>query len=214
VGHIEQFNPAIQKLKSIIDPATIHSIEARRLNFGSARIQDADVVMDLMVHDLDIILSLVPYERIALHTHALSLAQRDADYAHVAMKFQNPAHAHPVLAHVTASRITQAKVRELHVTTSQGYFTVHYGTQELFVSRMPRHASKEGTYYPELSLDRIKIKPDNALALELTNFVQAIQGRQDLMVSGERALKTLDLVWEIQNQIYGLGQQKVREVGL
>ena len=119
VGHIEQFNPAVEQMHKLLsDTSKIRSLTAQRMSAASGRITDVDVSMDLMIHDMEIILSLV--QSPIANVQAASVKTKDSpmgkDYITALLQFENGA-----TANLTASRITQARVRTLTVTTDTNY---------------------------------------------------------------------------------------------
>lgn len=194
VGHIEHFNPSIQKLKQLLSTNhTIYAVEARRLS-NATRIMDVDVVMDLMVHDIEIILSLVRQDIIKLSAHALQMTSDvDVGYVSSVLSFSGGA-----VASIIASKVTNNKVRQLGITTDRGYFSLDYSTQELlFYRSLP----KELSLADGQSIERIPLHPTEPLILEIQNFIESIQKGVALGVSGTDALNALTVVWQIQKQL-------------
>lgn len=203
VGHIERFNPAVRQLAALLDGHGIHAIDVRRLSAVSGRISDVDVVADLMVHDLDIVLSLIgkqPSSATARGVH--TAGGKGQDYVTALLSFPGGA-----LATLTASRITQNKVRELHVTTDLGLVAINYSTQELMIYRQERILAAEesvasfGNYAVDIAMERVAIRNSEPLVMELQHFIDAVRQGTPPLVTGEQALDALRLVWRIQNEI-------------
>lgn len=206
VGHVERFNPVVQQLYSLVSNKPIYALDARRMSQVSSRITDVDVVADLMVHDLDIVLALMksPVTSIAAHGVAAS-GVGGHDYVTALLTFANGG-----IASLTASRITQNKIRELHVTTDLGLVTANYLTQELLIYRQGAIATLEDhepgpEYVLDLAIERVFVANREPLVLELQHFLDAVAKGIPLVVTAEDGLEALRLVWEIQRIASGLG---------
>ena len=138
VGHIERFNPAVEQMgKLLSDTSKIRSLTAQRMSAASGRITDVDVAMDLMIHDVEVILSLVKSP--VINVQAASVKTKESpegkDYITALLEFANGA-----TANITASRITQSRVRTLTVTTDTNYIDLDFINQSINVhtqGRMP-----------------------------------------------------------------------------
>lgn len=200
VGHVERFNPAVRQLEAILqDGHAVHAVDARRLSSVSGRITDVDVVSDLMVHDIDIVLSLVksPVSQV-MARGVYTSGNPGGDYVSALLTFE-----HGGLATLTASRITQNKVRELNVTTDLGLIKVNYTTQELMVFRQgefseQRLAGGLSNYHLDISMERALIRNAEPLVLELQHFVDCVRQRSQPIVTGNDALEALRIVWKVQ----------------
>lgn len=204
VGHVERFNPAIQQLATILDGGQrVHAVDARRLSWASSRITDVDVVLDLMVHDLDIVLWLMrkPITMISA-CGVYTLGSRGEDYVTALLSFSDG-----VAASLTASRITQTKVRELFLTTDLGYITVDYINQELLLFR--HGESERGEYLSSDSgntvidsvMERVLVRNAEPLMLEIQHFMDVVRNGTAPLVTGEHARETLSVARQIQAQI-------------
>ncbi len=210
VGHVERYNPAIQQLADIIGGGVkIHAVDARRMSAVSARIQDVDVVADLMVHDLDIVLALVGEQVSRVRAAGVGTGGAGGgDYVTALLSFASGS-----LASLTASRITQNKIRELHLTTDQGFFSVNYVTQSLSIFQQggakdqPYKATQRGSYVLDIAMERVLVRAAEPLMLELQNFLDAINGTARPIVTGPQALDALRLVWQIQGHVAGSAER-------
>ncbi|MBF0427019.1 MAG: Gfo/Idh/MocA family oxidoreductase, partial [Magnetococcales bacterium] len=201
-GYVERFNPAVRQLSEILAHGNqIYAIDVRRMSaVNDPLTSDLDVVLDLMSHDLDIILSLVssPVTSVTAHAVRSHSAQVD-DYVTALITFANG-----TVTNLIASRITQNKVRELRLTTDIGYIALDYGTQELLIYRQGAGAiersksPKMGSYSLDLSMERVLIRPGEPLARELRHFLEAVRGKKPPLVSGQQALDTMRLAWQIK----------------
>lgn len=203
VGHIERFNPVVLQLADILEGGVaVHAIEARRLSAASRRIVDVDVVADLMVHDIDIILSLINSPVADVVARGVCVNDSDsADYVTALITFENGA-----LAPVTASRITQNKVRELNVTTEQNLIFIDYMTQNLLVFQQSapfaeREKKRLGEYAIDVAMERAFVRHEEPLQAELRHFVDCILRDVEPQVTGQQALDAMRLVWRIQEMV-------------
>ena len=189
IGHVERFNGAVQELGNIVDGPTL--IECRRLGPFTPRVREDGVVLDLMIHDLDIVLRLVD-EQINLlsATGASVLSDRD-DVANVQICF-----AGGCVANLTASRVTQNKIRTLSVSQPDAYITLDYADQELRIHRQAmseRHLTREELKYREqFQVERVFVHKGNPLKLELRHFLQSVQVL-DVVSKPEKELRSLDI---------------------
>ena len=203
VGHIERFNPAVRQLKDLLAGESGLVANTRRMSAVSARVTDIDVVMDLMVHDLDIVLYLMGDQVDNLEARAV-VGSNGPDHVTALLSFKDGR-----LASLTASRITQNQIRQLEVTTRDRFFTVDYPNQELLVFRQGRIEgvdgadASEGRYVLDVDTRRVFVRRVEPLVAELQHFMGVVRG--DLMseVDGEQALVALNLVWAIQRRLAG-----------
>lgn len=198
VGHIERFNPAVRQLKALVEDGVVLVANARRMSAVSSRVTDIDVVMDLMVHDLDIVLYLMGGQIDGVDARAIQ-GPDGTDHATALLSFLDGR-----LACLTASRITQNQIRQLEVTTKDRFFAVDYPNQELLIYRQGRIEGVEGDnatsgrYALDVETRRVFVRRVEPLLAELQHFVDAVMGIQECEVDGRGALRALDLVWRIQ----------------
>jgi len=194
VGHVERFNAAVCELKNVVQNPIF--IESKRLGPKTPRIDDAGVILDLAIHDIDIVLSLVKSEIKRINVAASSVYSGQEDIANIQMEFENGC-----IAVITASRVTEEKIRTLAITQEDAYIFLDYADQELHIHRRASSdyfTSQEVLRYKQESfIERIFVHKDNPLKLELAYFIDAINNgtppsspREDL-----RSLKTtLDIL--------------------
>lgn len=204
VGHIEQFNPAVEQMHKILnDTSKICSLEARRMSAASGRITDVDVAMDLMIHDAEIILSLVKSPVINISASAVRNAKSPSgkDYITALLEFANG-----TTATLTASRITQARIRTLTVTTDENFIDMDFINQSIAVHSQGRMHGVSQDNLPENmryglkgSVENLFIMQAQPLNAELNHFANCINGKETPRISGEQALAALEVIWEVQN---------------
>ena len=202
VGHIERFNPAVRQLKELLEGELVLVTNARRMSAVSGRVTDIDVVMDLMVHDLDIMLFLMGDGIDSIEARAVA-GPSGPDHVTALLSFQDGR-----LASLTASRITQNQIRQLEVTTEDRFFTVDYPNQELLIFRQGRIGvdspdASEGRYALDVDTKRVFVRRTEPLVAELQHFLGVVRGTHDNEVDGRGALRALDLVWAIQGRLQG-----------
>ena len=215
VGHIEQFNPAVEQMHKILhDTSKIRSLTAQRMSAASGRITDVDVSMDLMIHDAEIILSLVqsPIKNIQAAAVTTPDHPEGKDYITALLTFENG-----VTANITASRITQARVRTLTVTTDTNYIDMDFINQSINVhsqGRMP-YVNQDSipdwmNYGLKGSVEQLFIPTNQPLTAELTHFINCVNGKETPRITGQNALEALRVIWAVQKKL-GLWQEEEKE---
>lgn len=206
VGHIERFNPAVEQMgKLLSDTSKIRSLTAQRMSAASGRITDVDVAMDLMIHDVEVILSLVKSP--VVNVQAASVKTKESpqgkDYITALLEFANGA-----TANITASRITQARVRTLTVTTDTNYIDMDFINQSINVhtqGRMPYINQEEipewMNYGLKGSVEQLFIPTNQPLFAELTHFIKCVNGEATPRVNGEQALDALKVIWTVEQKL-------------
>lgn len=183
VGHLERFNPALQKAKEIIkDPKFI---EVHRLGVFSLRSLDIDVILDLMIHDLDILLDIVKSEPKEIKAIGVNVLTDKIDIANARIEFESGA-----VANLTASRVYGRKVRKLRIFQPFNYISIDYKDQEVKV-----YTLKDS----KITEENLTIQKEEPLKKELENFINSIEGSEKILVSGEDGLRALDLAQKIFN---------------
>ena len=193
VGHVERFNPAVQTVMDIVPELEILAIDAQRLGPPVGReIQDSAAV-DLMIHDLDIITSLVN-EPVATVDAAETAAEQ---YVTATLKFESG-----IIGTLTASRVTQQKVRELSITAKECRVNVDYVSQSVTISRqsMPEYVESDGQvkYRHSNVIERPTVENGEPLRHELESFVSAIRSHTSPVVSGEDGVRALSLAQRVE----------------
>ncbi len=203
VGHIEQFNPAVEQLHKILaDNSQICSLATNRMSAASGRITDVDVAMDLMIHDAEVVLSLVKSPVVNISASAVRTAKSPTgkDYITALLEFANGA-----TATMTASRITQSRVRTLTVTTNDNYIDMDFINQSIAVHSQGRMHNVAADSLPENmryglkgSVENLFIPTAQPLTSELNHFADCIWGKATPRITGEQALAALRIIWKVQ----------------
>ncbi|MGQ9471482.1 MAG: Gfo/Idh/MocA family protein [Candidatus Aminicenantales bacterium] len=181
VGHLERFNPAVEAVESLISEPRF--IEVQRLGSFSARSLDIDVVLDLMIHDLDIILAMIRDEVRAVRSSGIHVLSEKIDIANARIEFQSGC-----VATLTASRVHQGKVRKLRIFEPTVYYSVDYIDQEVKV--FPLNGR-------QTDIKTLRIMKEEPLKRELQNFLASIQNGKVNKVSGAEALRALRLAYTV-----------------
>lgn len=212
VGHIERFNPALLALEPYnIEPMFI---ESHRLAQFNPRGTDVAVVLDLMIHDIDIILSLVRSDVERIEANGVAVVSPSVDIANARLQFANGC-----VANVTASRISQKKMRKMRLFQRDAYISVDFsdGLAEVFrltgegdtsgTSTMMLGEIESGSVKRRIVYERPEIKEINALAYELELFIGAVRAGSPTAVTAEDGLRALRIAHEI---IETIQQQNLR----
>ena len=214
VGHIERFNPVFKYLETVATEPRF--IEAHRLSPYPARSTDIGVVLDLMIHDLDVVLAFVKSPVTSVDAVGIPVLSKSEDIANARLRFANGC-----VANLTASRVSPERMRKIRVFSGgamTSYVSLDYRAQEGFIYRIARDdeeessllkkllSAKDSTIVSEFGGKRIVREPvpiekDEPLKLELQHFVECVQAQQTPKVSGESAKHALDLAFEITRQI-------------
>ena len=205
VGHIERFNPALISLeKYIVNPLFIQS---DRLSQFNPRGTDVAVVLDLMIHDIDVILSLIKSDVKRIDANGIAVVSENVDIANARLQFENGA-----VANVTASRISQKKMRKMRIWQRDNYIALDFVTGGSEMYRLLPLGENISTGVPfgeigvgekkkKLFYEQPETKEINALSYELELFVNAVINNSRPIVSGEDGLRALTVANEIVKKI-------------
>jgi predicted dehydrogenase len=219
VGHVERFNPVFKYLETVATQPRF--IECHRLSPYPARSTDIGVVLDLMIHDLDVVLAFVKSPVTGVDAVGIPVLSKSEDIANARLRFANGC-----VANLTASRVSPEWMRKIRVFSGPAnpcYISLDYRAQEGFIYRIAREGEwvtpllkkvlavklgvgKGSTIVSEFAGKKIVREPvpiakDEPLKLELQSFVNCVRERQTPVVSGESAKRALDLAFEITRQV-------------
>ena len=197
IGHVERFNGAVQELFKIVkDPIYI---ECRRMSPFASRMKDDGVVLDIMIHDIDIILNLIKSEVSNINVVGSSVFSGRDDLVNAQIEFENGC-----VANILASRASQNKVRTLEVTQKDSSVLLDYTEQEIFVHRQSssEHQMSKGAlrYKQESLVERIFVHKDNPLKLELKHFIDCATNGSPRKVAVETEVNSLKIALQILDQ--------------
>ena len=192
IGHLERFNPAVIALKDIVHNPLF--IEAHRLSIFKDRSTDVSVVLDLMIHDIDIIMNLVKSEIKSIHAAGAPVICEHADIANVRLEFESGC-----VANVTASRISTKNQRKIRLFQKDAYVSVDFTTRDITIIR--RDESCAGDLIPGMDIRQHSFSEADALEDELASYIQAVNTRQTPVVSGNAGRQALEVALSITDQI-------------
>jgi predicted dehydrogenase len=187
VGHIERFNAAVMALDEI--PGKVRFVECHRLGPFKKRALDVGVVLDLMIHDIDIILGLVKSEVASVDAVGVNILTPHEDLANVRIRFVNGA-----VANLTASRVTKDEMRKIRLFKEDCYVSLDYIKQAAAVYR------KSGD---KITARMINIRKEEPLKKELEAFINCVKTRERPLVSGEEGRDALKIALQIADAIKG-----------
>ena len=193
IGHLERYNAGIMALAEHIEQPRF--IDAQRMGGFKARATDVDVISDLMIHDIDIIMSLIDSEITSISASGTAVLTDHLDIANARLEFANGA-----AANVTASRISKEDSRRIRVFEPKHYLSLDFIAQRL--ERATAVASEESEW-DEIVTDVVDIEPVMPLDEELASFVDVVMNNKQPLVDGETGLKALDVALQIKQKIEG-----------
>ena len=189
VGHTERHNPAVVVAARLVTAPRF--IEVHRLSAFPDRSLDIDVVFDLMIHDLDVILALVPGEVTSIEAVGVPVLTAKYDIANVRLRFSSGC-----IANITASRISKDRVRKIRFFQTDAYLSVDYASQEVEGWRLVRSDPRPG-----IEGGPIPVEHDEPLRRELADFVRAVRTKTPPLVDGEAGRRALALAAEIAEKM-------------
>ncbi|MBI5560986.1 MAG: Gfo/Idh/MocA family oxidoreductase [Deltaproteobacteria bacterium] len=191
IGHLERFNPAVIALAGKVKNPLF--IEAHRLSPFPDRSLDVDVVLDMMIHDIDIILNLVPSEVAAVDAVGIPVISDKVDIANVRMSFKNGC-----VANVTASRISKEKLRRIRLFQSDSYISIDYALQEISIAKLARGKDPSK---PSIIEEKIEIEKRDSLKEEIKSFLECSALKKSPLVTGEDGKRALEVAHRIQASV-------------
>lgn len=219
VGHVERFNPVFKVLESIATEPKF--VECHRLSPYPARSTDIGVVLDLMIHDLDVVLAFVKSPVTNVDAVGIPVLSRSEDIANARLRFANGC-----IANLTVSRVSPERMRKIRVFSGPAnpcYISLDYRNQEGFIYRIARGdepetpllkkilaaklgVGRESSIVSEFAGKKVVREPvpiakEEPLKLELQSFIACVREKQKPVVSGDSARRALDLAFEITRQV-------------
>ena len=199
LGHLERFNGALSGLEGRVrDP---RFIESHRLGPFTGRGAEVDVVLDLMIHDIDILLSLVSSKVNQLQAAGVSILTQYPDIANARVEFENGC-----VASLTSSRVSTDRVRKTRIFQPDGILSIDYLSQELFLSKKGAPLGEEKI--SEMVTKEIPVQKTDLLEAEIRSFLKSVRNRNSPRVSGLDGRRALDLALQIMQKIDDLNKKK------
>jgi predicted dehydrogenase len=199
LGHLERFNGALSGLEGRVRHPGF--IESHRLAPFSGRGAEVDVVLDLMVHDIDIILSLVSSKVKQLQAAGVPILTQYPDIANARIEFENGC-----VASLTASRVSGEKIRKTRIFQPDGILSIDYLSQKLFFSKKGVSPGEEKM--PGMVTEEIPVQKIDLLEAEIRSFLQSVRNRNNARVSGLDGKRALELSLQIMQKIEDLGKKR------
>ncbi|MEW5802121.1 MAG: Gfo/Idh/MocA family oxidoreductase [bacterium] len=194
VGHLERFNGAVLALEKYIDDPRF--IETHRIAPFVDRGVDVDVVLDLMIHDIDIILSLVKSKTRNIEAIGVPVISSKIDIANARLEFENGC-----LANVTASRVSLKKERKIRVFQKNAYFSLNYADSYLYSCTIKKDDEENKPYPLHVVRSDIQVQEVEPLRAELQAFIHSCHTRKKPVVSGEEGYEALAVAFQILEKI-------------
>lgn len=186
VGHLERFNPAVAALRKLVTKPLF--FEIHRLSLFSPRSLDVDVVLDLMIHDLDIVLALTGRLPEEVRAAGISILSEKVDIANVRLAFSGGC-----ICNLTASRVSTERVRKIRLFQPRQYLSLDYARQDLMVFEVSADR--------QIGFQTAAVSKDEPLRLEVASFLQSVATRQTPEVTGEQATRALGVALDILDKI-------------
>jgi predicted dehydrogenase len=187
IGHLERFNGALAVMNGVLKNPLF--IESYRLSPFSGRGTDVDVILDLMIHDIDIILSILGSDIERVEAVGMPFCSSQIDVAHARILFKGGC-----VAHISASRIAQERLRKMIILQKDSYLAVDYMKQSLMITRRGKKG-KEGVQVDEV------VRENDPLETQLKAFLQSVRERTPPVVSGEDGQRALEVAFQIVDVI-------------
>jgi predicted dehydrogenase len=183
VGHVERFNPGLAAVRPHV--ARPLFFEVHRLGIFSPRSLDVDVIYDVMIHDLDILLSLVAEPVADVRAVGIPVVTKRVDIAHARLEFAGGA-----VANVTASRVSTERVRKLRFFQTHEYLSVDFARRDAMRIRVAEGSAVESSQF---NFEKLATEPVEPLRAELSSFLEAVRSRKTPLVDGAAGRRALEL---------------------
>jgi len=190
IGHLERFNPAILRMRAMLNAPRF--IECHRLAPFTERGTDVDVILDLMTHDLDVILSCTEAEAVSVEAIGVAVLTDRIDVANARLRFSDG-----MIANLNTSRVAPRRERKIRFFQHDAYLSVDYEARRIQVYR--KNAPPEGSAYPVISAEQIELDKGDPLADEIAAFVRSVRTREAPVVSAADGLRVMEMTERIKS---------------
>lgn len=195
IGHVERFNPAVVAAQKIVSQPMF--FEVHRLGIFTPRSLDIDVVYDVMIHDLDILLSLVPSPVVDLKAVGIPVITDKVDIAHARVEFVTGA-----VANITASRVSTERVRKMRFFQEHEYISLDFARQDALRIRV-----QPGSAQPAIGFEKLPATQEEPLHAELRAFLESVRTRKTAVVDGAAGRRALELANRVMAGILEHGRR-------
>jgi predicted dehydrogenase len=192
IGHLERFNAAVQAMEPFLTTPVF--IESSRISTYKNRGVDVDVVLDLMIHDIDIILNIIKSPLKTIHTVGAPVVTGSTDIANARLIFENGA-----TANVTASRISRTNIRKMRIFQPGSYINVDFASKKVMTIHLTDEILASGMPKQEVTVETFA--NHDALKSEIGHFLDNVRNRTQPLVSGHEGRSALDVALQVINQI-------------
>src|SRR5579885_427503 len=192
IGHLERFNPAIVELRAMVRGPRF--IECHRLAPFTERGTDVDVVLDLMVHDLDVILTLAPSDAVSVEAVGVAVLTDSIDVANARLRFKSG-----LIANISTSRVAPRRERKIRFFQPDAYISVDYEARRVQIYR--KGPPPPGAKFPIISAEQLDLGEGDPLADEVRSFVEAVRARGTPAVTAEDGLRVMELSERIRESM-------------
>jgi predicted dehydrogenase len=195
VGHVERFNGAVMGLTKAIKKPRF--IECHRMSPFPNRGDDVSVVLDLMIHDIDVVMALDDSEIVSIDAVGVPVLSKEEDIANVRLRF-----ASGCVANLTASRISLERMRKIRIFEENAYVSTDYSEQQVMIYRKKTEGlADDASPMEAITMEPLEIEKVEPLLIEIQSFIDCAQIRSEPIVSGEAGLRALQLAHDIMNFI-------------
>lgn len=206
IGHVERFNGAVQELREVVrDP---YLVESRRVGPYNPNFKNDSIVLDLMIHDIDIILNMVNRDITALSATGSCILSPTPDLATATIQFEGGC-----VANILVSRVTHKKDRAMGVSQNGAYIYLDYTTQDINIYREMKEnkeiGKQEMKYKSEYAFEKVVIYKDNPLKMEIKHFLNCVQGLSERNVTVDHELRSLKVALKIDQLLKEKCENKI-----
>jgi predicted dehydrogenase len=189
IGHLERFNPVVNHLRSILSKPRF--VECHRLAPFTERGTDVDVVLDLMVHDLDVLMSLTGADATSVEALGVAVLTDQIDVANARIRFSNG-----MIANLNVSRVAPRRERKIRFFQPDAYISVDYEARRIQIYR--KSPAPAGTAFPIISAEQVDLGEADPLADEVASFITAVRDRSIPAVTARDGLRVIELIERIR----------------
>jgi len=198
IGHVERFNGAVQELDNITEDPYL--VESRRVGPYNPNFKNDSIVLDLMIHDIDIILNMVKKKVTGVKAHGNCVYSPTPDFASVMLEFDDSC-----VANILVSRVTQKKDRTMSISQKGAFIFLDYTTQDINIYREAKEGKEYGRealkYKNEYMYEKLFVYKDNPLKLEIKHFLDCVAGDQCRKVTVEHELSSLKVALKVDEAL-------------